>query len=319
MQAMLYRRVGSSGLQVSAVSLGTWLTFGETMPNDVAVACLERAVANGINFFDTSNSYARGAAEEVLGAFLRTLPRGSYVVATKCFFPMGDGVHERGLSRKSVLEACAASLRRLGTETVDLYLCHRYDAGVPLAETVRAMGDLIRQGKIHYWGVSRWTSEQIADAVRTADDLGVDRPISNQPRYNMLDREIETGGVLETCVRYGIGIIAHSPLAQGLLTGKYNGHRVPAGSRADTEGAKDWLMPRLAGGDVAKVERLSAIAAEAGIPLPELALRWCLQEPIVATVITGASRPEQVDYNCRAAEGTIPEDVLARIDAVLRD
>lgn len=316
---MQYRRVGSSGLKVSAVSLGTWLTFGETMRDEVARACLERALANGVNFFDTSNSYAGGRAEEVLGAFLRPLPRGAYVVATKCFFPMGDGVDERGLSRKSVFEACAASLRRLGTDTIDLYQCHRFDPDVPLAETVRAMSDLIRQGKILYWGVSRWTSEQITDAIRTADELGVDRPISNQPRYNMLDREIETTGVLETCVQHGIGILAHSPLAQGLLTGKYNRHAIPSGSRAATEGAKDWLAPRLAGDDVTRAERLAAIAGETGMALPELALRWCLRHPIVSTVITGASRPEQVDYNCRAAEGTIPDDVLARIDAVPRD
>jgi aryl-alcohol dehydrogenase-like predicted oxidoreductase len=217
---------------VSEIGLGSWLTYGVGVEADRAKACVARAYELGVNFFDTADVYGRGAAEEVMGQALAGFPRSSYVLATKVYFPVGDGPNDRGLSRKHIMEQCAASLRRLGTDYLDLYQCHRYDDETPLEETLRALDDLVRQGKVHYVGVSEWTATQIGDALALADELGLDRLVSNQPEYSILRRRIEAE-VLPLCAREGVGQVVWSPLAQGVLTGKYRkGQAPPADSRA---------------------------------------------------------------------------------------
>jgi aryl-alcohol dehydrogenase-like predicted oxidoreductase len=214
-----YRRLGGSGLKVSEIALGSWLTYGGSVAEERARECIRRAYELGINFFDTANVYARGAAEEIVGRALKGFARESYVLATKVYFPMGEGPNDRGLSRKHIMEQCHASLRRLGVDYVDLYQCHRYDTETPLEETLRALDDLVRQGKVLYVGVSEWSAGQISEALRIADEMGFDRIVSNQPCYNMIQRHIERR-VMPLCEVEGVGQVVFSPLAQGVLTGK---------------------------------------------------------------------------------------------------
>src|SRR3954469_8242153 len=217
---MNYRHLGASGLRVSEIALGSWLTYGGTVEDDSAVACIHRAFEQGVNFFDTANVYRRGEAEKVVGRARAGIDRDDYVLATKVYFPMGEGPNDRGLSRKHIMEQCNASLRRLGTDYIDLYQCHRYDTETPLEETLRALDDLVSQGKVLYVGVSEWSATQISDAVYMAREYNLDRIVSNQPIYNMLTRYIERD-VIPLCEREGIGQVVFSPLAQGILTGKY--------------------------------------------------------------------------------------------------
>lgn len=234
---MQYRRLGKSGLKVSEIGLGSWLTYGATVDKEEAKKIIRRAYEAGVNFFDTANVYARGAAEVVVGEALRDFPRESYVLATKAFWPMGDGPNDRGLSRKHIMEQCHASLRRLGVDYVDLFYCHRYDPETPLEETLRALDDLVTQGKVLYVGVSEWTAAQIAEAVHLARQLNLDPIVVNQPNYSLINRRIETE-IMPLCAREGIGIVPFSPLGQGILTGKYRpGEEPPPGSRgADPAG-----------------------------------------------------------------------------------
>src|SRR3989449_10375172 len=229
---MQYRRLGRAGVRVSTIALGSWLTYGSSVAEESAIECIHKAYEIGINFFDTANVYNRGAAEQVVGRALKDFSRDSFVVATKVYFPMGDGPNDHGLSRKHIMEQCHASLRRLGTDYIDLYQCHRYDPEVPLEETLRALDDLVTQGKVLYVGVSEWSATQIADGVYTARELNLDRIVSNQPVYNMLKRYVERE-VLPLCEREGICQVVFSPLAQGVLTGKYKPGQAPAqGTRA---------------------------------------------------------------------------------------
>jgi aryl-alcohol dehydrogenase-like predicted oxidoreductase len=214
-----YRRLGGSGVKVSEISLGSWLTYGGSVAEEQATACINRAYEIGINFFDTANVYMRGAAEEIVGRALRNVERDSYFLATKVYFPMGEGPNDSGLSRKHITEQCHASLKRLGVDYVDLFQCHRYDENTPLEETLRALDDLVRQGKVLYVGVSEWTADQISDASKIAKEMNLDRIVSNQPQYNMIQRRIEAE-VIPLCEREGIGQVVFSPLAQGVLTGK---------------------------------------------------------------------------------------------------
>jgi aryl-alcohol dehydrogenase-like predicted oxidoreductase len=231
-EIMEYRRLGKAGVKVSEVALGSWLTYGGATENETATQCIHRAYEVGINFFDTANVYARGESEKVVGAALKNFARDSYVLATKVFFPMGDGPNDRGLSRKHIMEQCHLSLKRLGTDYIDLYQCHRYDENVPLEETLRALDDLVSQGKVLYVGVSEWSAAQIGDALQLADKMNLDRIVSNQPYYNMMGRGLEEE-VLPLCEREGIGQVVFSPLAQGVLTGKYKpGQKPPEGTRA---------------------------------------------------------------------------------------
>jgi aryl-alcohol dehydrogenase-like predicted oxidoreductase len=315
-----YRKLGKWGVKVSEVSLGSWLTYGGATEEETARACVEKAYDLGINFFDTANVYARGKSEEVVGRSLAAYRRDSYVLATKVFFPMGDGPNDRGLSRKHIFEQCHLSLERLGTDYIDLYQCHRYDTETPLEETLTALSDLVAQGKVLYYGVSQWSAGQIAhatDVIRMSG--GRLYPIaSNQPVYNAVNRDLEKE-VLPLCGREGIGLVVYSPLAQGLLTGKYKpGQPLPEGSRAADPKQNQFLNKgELDQALLTRIDALNPIAESKGISLSQLALAWCLRKPEVSSVIIGASRPAQVEDNAAASGVTLTPDEIARIDSTL--
>ncbi|MGD1994628.1 MAG: aldo/keto reductase family protein [Anaerolineae bacterium] len=311
---MNYRRLGKAGVKVSEIALGSWLTFGEAVDEDVTRACVKTAVSNGVNFLDSADVYANGEAERVLGRVIKELGlcRRHLVISSKAWWPMSDDVNDRGLSRKHVVESVEDSLRRLGTDYLDLFFCHRYDPDVPLEEVVRTMEDLVRQGKVLYWGTSVWSAAQLEAAVGMARNLNAYLPRVEQPRYNMLDRHIEPE-IMPTCARHGIGLTVYSPLAQGLLTGKYN-DGIPQGSRADQG---DWLSGELTEENLVKVRQLTEIAQDLGITMAQLALAWILRRPEVSSVITGASRPGHVLDNVQAAEVELSDDVLEEIEGVL--
>lgn len=311
---MQYRKLGKTGLKVSEISLGSWLTYGGYVEQDNAVKSIHKAYELGINFFDTANVYERGAAEKVVGEALKKYPRDSYVLATKVFGQMGDGPNDRGLSRKHVMEQCHASLKRLGTDYVDIYYCHRFDPETPIEETLRTIDDLVRQGKILYVGVSEWTAVQMAEALAVADKYLLDRIVVNQPVYNMLNRYIEKD-VIPLGQSKGIGQVVFSPLAQGLLSGKYKSVTdIPQDSRA----AKlEGMRKNITAEKIEKVNRLSAIADELGISVGQLALAWTLRQPNVASALVGASRPEQVEENAKASGIVLQPEVLERIEGII--
>ncbi len=311
---MEYRQLGKAGIKVSEIALGAWLTFGGSVGEQDARACVKAAVDNGINFLDNADIYAGGEAERVVGKIIRELGlrRQRLALSSKVFWPMSDDVNDRGLSRKHIMESIEGSLRRLGTDYVDMYFCHRYDPITPTDEVVRAMDDLVHQGKVLYWGTSVWSAAQIEDAVGTARALNCYLPQVEQPRYNMLDRHIERE-VLPTCAKYGIGVTVFSPLAQGLLTGKYN-DGIPEDSRA---ARSDWLDNELNEENVAKVRKLTELASELGLQVSHLALAWILRRPEISTVITGATKPEHVLSNVKAAGVRLDADVLEQIEQIL--
>lgn len=311
-----HRRIGRSGLAVSEIGLGSWLTYGASVDDRTAESCIEAALDEGIFFFDTADVYNRGAAETLLGRVLSEYVRSELVIATKAFFPMSDHPNDRGLSRKHLFESIDKSLGRLRTDYVDLYQCHRFDPGVPIPETVRAMDDLVRAGKILYWGVSLWNDRQIAEAIRVADGMGAVRPVSNQPPYNMLQRDIEDR-VLPYCTDQGLGQVIFSPLAEGLLTGKYAGGKKPKGSRGASESYGRFLRPHLTETNLGLVDRLAKVAAEAEMPLAVLALAWALRHEGVSSVIIGATRPKQVRENVQAAGKKLDDELLHRIEMIL--
>ncbi|QTH45037.1 aldo/keto reductase family protein [Cohnella sp. LGH] len=312
---MKYRRLGGSGLKVSEISLGSWLTYGGYVERENAVQSIKTAYDLGINFFDTANVYERGAAEELVGKALKEYPRESYVLATKAFWPMGEGPNDRGLSRKHVVEQANASLKRLGHDYVDIFYCHRHDPETPLYETLRAIDDLVRQGKVLYVGVSEWQASQIAEALGVADRYLLDRIVVNQPVYNMFERYIEKE-VVPLSERSGIGQVVFSPLAQGLLTGKYtSASDIPQDSRA----AKlDWVRKGITEEKIAKVKQLEGIAKELDVSVGNLALAWILRLNNVASALVGASRPEQVTENAKASGIELSDDVLSRIEEILK-
>ena len=312
---MRHRRLGTAGVRVSEVALGSWLTFGSSVDQGTTTRCTRRALELGIQFIDTADVYMRGEAERFLGKALEGVPRRGIVLASKCFWPTGEGPNDRGLSRKHIFEALHDSLRNLGTDYLDLLQCHRHDPETPMPEIVRAMDDLIRQGKVHYWGVSCWTGAQIADACRTADLLGAPRPVSNQPPYSLLDRAIEPE-VVPVSLREGMGQVVFSPLAQGVLTGKYRGGKMPAGSRAADEKRGMWMKKHLEEEARRRVEAFCVLAGEAGIPPARLALAWVLSRPGISSAIFGATRVEQVEENAAAVEVVIPPDLAQRLDAL---
>jgi aryl-alcohol dehydrogenase-like predicted oxidoreductase len=298
---MNFRHLGSSGLKVSEISYGNWLTHGSQVEEDAALACVRRALEEGITTFDTADVYANTRAETVLGTALAGERRESLEILTKVYWPTGPGgPNDSGLSRKHIRESIEGSLRRLQTDHVDVYQAHRYDLETPLEETMQAFADVVRSGKAHYIGVSEWTADQIRSAHALAVDLGIPF-VSSQPQYNLLWRVIEDE-VVPTCEELGIGQVVWSPIAQGVLTGKYKpGQGVPAGSRATAVG------------------RLEPLAAEAGLSMAQLAVAWVLQNPNVSSAIVGASRPEQVSDNVKAAGIVLDADLLAAIDAAVGD
>ncbi len=314
---MRYRSLGATGLRVSEVSLGSWLTFGGSVDDETSIACIRRAFDLGVNFFDTANVYAAGRAEEVVGRALASLPRDEVVVGTKVFFPMGPGPDDRGLGRRHVTEQCHASLRRLGVDVIDLYQCHRYDPDTPLEETCRAMDDLVRGGKIRHWGVSEWTAGQMEDAVGLSEREGLTPPVSDQPRYSMLERGAEEE-VLPACERLGFGVVVFSPLAQGVLTGKYTSiDEVPKDSRAADPHGSMFLQRLLTEESLGRVERLRPVAADLGVTLGELALAWVLHRPEVTSAIAGATNVTHVEENVRASDVTLEAGAIERIEAAL--
>jgi len=309
-----YRNLGRSGLKVSVIALGNWLTHGGYVAEENAATCVHRAFDQGINFFDTANAYMRGAAEEVLGRALSQYRRSSYVLATKLFWPMDDGPNDRGLSRKHVMEQCHASLKRLGVDYIDLYQCHRFDPTTPVDETLRAIDDLITQGKVLYAGISEWTALQISSAVAFAREHNIDQIVSSQPQYSMLYRTIERE-VIPLCEREGIGQVVFSPLAQGVLAGRYRpGQPPPADSRAASGDAGNFVRTWLRDDVLEGVEKLRPIAADLHLSLSQLALAWVLRQPNLSAAIIGASRPEQIDDNVGAAGVTLDEATLRAID-----
>ncbi|WP_203702396.1 aldo/keto reductase family protein [Asanoa iriomotensis] len=318
---MKHRQLGASGLMLSEITYGNWLTHGESVERAAATACVRAALDAGITTFDTADVYAMGAAETVLGEALRGVRRESVEILTKVCNPTGPGPNDRGLSRKHVMESCHASLRRLGTDYVDLYQAHRFDDRTPLDETLIAFDDLVRQGKVRYLGVSEWTAKQIRAALDIGAELGLrSRLVSNQPQYNMLWRVIEPE-VVPLSLAEGLGQIAFQPLAQGVLTGKYQpGQAPPPGSRAAGDGRAPRFIARVLGDELlTRVQGLRPIAADAGLSMAQLAIAWTLHRPGVSTALIGASRPDQVTENAAAAGVSLGDDVLRRVDETLGD
>ena len=309
---MRYRRLGASTLEVSEISLGTWLSYGEGPERRKLVACIHRALDLGVNLFDTANVYGFGEAERLLAEALRGRPRDSYLVATKLWGPMKDG--DQGLSRAQVLKQIDGSLSRLGTDYVDLYQCHRHDEETPLEETMQALSDIVRQGKVRYLGFSEWPADKIREAQNM---IGMERFVSSQPQYSLLWRAPEAG-IFPVCKEAGIGQLIWSPLAQGVLTGKYDPEAAPPGGArgASVEMSKYtrlWFNPTV----LAAVRRLEPLAREAGLNLGQFAIAWTLANPHVDSAIIGASRPEQVDYNVAAAGRTVDPLLFAAAEEIL--
>lgn len=312
---MEYRRLGAAGVKLSVIGLGSWITFGKQVDLKAADTLVGRALDLGIQFFDTADVYADGQAEEILGKALARRPRTTFVLATKVYGEMGPGPNDRGLSRKHIIEACEASLRRLRTEVIDLYQCHRYDPEVPLEEVIAAMDHLVRQGKVFYWGVSQWTAVQIARCMHAARASGLAAPSSNQPIYNLLNRSLEID-VLRTCEDLGLGIVSYSPLAQGILTGKYSGGKRPPGSRAADREASAFMEKRMTAENLARADRLRQLAMSLGLTAAQLALAWCLRFPAVTSVIVGARTVRQLKENAGASGVPLAPETLAEIERI---
>ncbi|MCL6446123.1 MAG: aldo/keto reductase family protein [Alicyclobacillus sp.] len=316
---MEYRRLGKSGIKVSEIALGSWLTYGTVTERETAIACVKQAYDLGINHFDCANVYGATphAAEEVLGDALQGYNRDSYVLTTKAYWPVGPGVNDRGLSRKHIMSQVEQSLRALKTDYVDIFYCHRYDWDTDLEETLRALDDLVTQGKILYPGLSEWPADRIAAGVRLQRELNLHKFAASQPVYNILNRYIETA-VIPICDEAGIGQVVFSPLAQGLLTGKYKkGQPAPTGSRGATPNMGRFLESAAKDDTLDKVERLGEVAQKLEITLAQLALAWVLRQPSVSSALIGASRPEQIVENAKASGIKLSQETLDEIDAIV--
>ena len=315
---MKYRNLGKAGLKVSEIALGSWMTdLTGSAQEEIAKETVDVAYRNGINFFDCADAYSGGAAERFLGNILKKYPRRELVISSKVYFPTGSGVNDRGLSRKHIMENCEQSLKNMQLDYLDIYYCHRYDEETDLEETLRAMSDLVAQGKILYYGVSEeWGSARIEEAQKIIDKLGL-YPISViQPQYNMIDRYIEHE-LMGTCRKYGIGITSFSPLAQGLLTGKYKkGEPYPAGSRA-THQADRQINEMLTDKNFAIVDELTKIANSLDTNVAILSMAWILQHPEISCVIAGASKPSQLENNMKASDLVIPQEAMGKIEKIL--
>jgi len=315
---MEYRRLGSSGMYVSEIAYGNWITHGSQVEEDAAIKCVKAALTEGITTFDTADVYAGTRAETVLGKALKGVKRESYELFTKVYWPTGTGKNDRGLSRKHIMESVHASLKRLNTDHIDLYQMHRFDFEAPLEESLQAFEDLVRQGKVHYIGFSEWNAQQINDALGIQKANGWTRFVSSQPQYSMLWRVIERE-VVPLSQQEGIGQIVWSPIAQGVLTGKYlPGQKPPAGSRATDKKSGAGMISRWMRDDVlTAVQNLKPIADEVGLSLSQLALAWALQNQNVSAVIMGATKPTQVKENVKASGVKLDHEVMQKIDAVL--
>lgn len=312
--SMSYRPLGRCGTKVSVISLGGWITYGGSVTEEASVGdILAAAFDEGVNFFDMADVYAHGACEEIMGRVLRQLPRHELVLSSKCFFPMSDDVNDRGLSRKHIMESAERSLKRAGLDYFDIYFCHRFDPDVPLEETARAMDDLVHQGKILYWGTSQWSAEQLHEIHQLCGQRNLYRPQVEQPQYSLLARSIIDGGVRHATRENGMGMVVWSPLAGGVLTGKYD-DGIPNDARLANV---NFLRERWYKDDVLeKVRRMKPIADELGCSRAQLALAWALAQPGVSCVITGATRVEQLRENLGALKIEFSENILHRLDAL---
>lgn len=315
---MRYRNVGASGIKVSEIALGSWMTqLTDTAQVQNAADIVHKAWESGVNFFDCADAYSGGAAEIFLGRLIKDFPRDEVVISSKVFFPTGEGVNQHGLSRKHIFANAERSLKNLDTDYIDLYYCHRFDPTTPMEETLQALSDLVDQGKILYYGVSEeWSAARLERAQRIISERGLHPLTVVQPQYHMLDRYIEHE-IVETCDRYGIGITPFSPLAQGLLTGKYRkGEPLPVGSRATWQADKQ-INNLLTDENLDKVEQLREVAEGLGLTMPVLALAWILRLPSISSVIVGASKPSQLESNLAASGVLLPADALAEIERIL--
>lgn len=309
---MNYRRVGKSGLKISEISLGAWLTFGRSVDDKNAEKIIKTAIDRGVNFIDNADIYARGKAEEAVGRFIKGIKRSDLVLSTKVYWPMTENVNDRGLSRKHIMESIDKSLKRLGTDYVDIYFCHRPDTETEVEETVRAMDDLVHRGKILYWGTSVWEADRIEKAITLAEKHNCYKPIVEQPRYNMLDRHIETE-IVPTAKKHGMGFTVWSPLAEGLLTGKYN-DGMPKGSRGvDSSFIKDEMTKS----NIDKIRKLTELAKEHGITMAQLALAWILRRNEISCAIVGATKVAQLRENLGASDVKTTKEFLKKIDGIL--
>ncbi len=315
---MKYRRIGKCGSRVSVIGFGSWLTVGGQVEKKTGMKLIKTAFDNGINFFDTADEYSHGRAEKFLGKALKNFKRQDLFIASKCFWPMSDKPNDRGLSRKHILESVHISLTSLKTNYIDLFQCHRYDLETPVEETCRAFNTLIEQGKILYWGVSEWSKDQIKEALTICEKNNLHKPVSDQPQYSLLSREIETNGVIDICQKQGMGLVVWSPLAQGVLTGKYNSKKVDKNSRL-MDKKNNIFVKRLATKEnLEKVEKLIEIAKDIKISVSCLALAWCLRKEIVSSAITSATRESQLKENLKAADTELPEEVLKMIEEIFK-
>ncbi|AQW21426.1 voltage-gated potassium channel [Lentilactobacillus curieae] len=309
---MKYRRLGNQGIRVSELALGSWMTdVSDEAKQQLAAESIKKAYNNGVNFFDCADTYSGGAAERFLGKTLKQFPRKEIVLSSKVYFPTGSGINDRGLSRKHIMESIDQSLKNLQTDYLDLYFCHRFDSNTPLEETLTALSDLVDQGKILYYGVSEWRPVQILEAQLVIERLGLHPMSVVQPQYNMFDRYIEHE-LMDVCDKLGLGIVPFSPLSQGLLTGKYRkGQQIPAGSRATYQ---DQIQALLTEENLDKVEELVLMAKELNTDLATFSLAWALRDRRISSLITGASKPEQLANNLKAIDLEIPEEYFSRID-----
>ncbi len=314
---MHYRRLGRSGIKVSEISLGSWLTFGGHADETTALKLVHAAFEQGVNYFDTADAYTDGKAETILGKAIQGLPRQALVLASKVFYPTLPGPNGRGLSRKHIVESVNASLQRLGVDYLDIYYCHRYDPDTPLEEVVRTMDDLTRQGKILYWGTSEWTAEQIARAMGVARASNAVPPVVEQPQYNLFTRPRVEVELSDLTREQGVGLITYSPLYFGILSGKYN-EGIPQGSRAD-QAEMGWLRDLLTNDCMEKVSLMTSLAQNLGLTTSQLAIAWILRRKEVSSVVTGATRLEQLDENLMAAEALplLTDEVLSTIDKIM--
>lgn len=314
---MHYRRLGRSGLKISEISLGAWVTFGSQVDEKAASELIHAAYEQGVNFFDNADMYANGQAEVLMGNAIKDIPREALVISSKVFWPTMPGPNGRGLSRKHILESAHASLRRLGTDYIDLYFCHRFDPDTPVEEVVWTMNDLLRQGKILYWGTSEWEPHQIMEAIGVARALNLVGPVMEQPQYNMFHRKRVENFLTPVCRDQGIGLTTFSPLYYGILSGKYN-DGIPTGSRAALE-SMAWMRDRITPERIEIVRQITELADELGATTAQLAIAWILRRKEVASVITGASSLEQLDENLGAAdlEPRMTDSVLEEIEEII--
>jgi voltage-dependent potassium channel beta subunit len=310
---MEYRRLGRSGLKVSRIALGGWTTFGGSVTDEaLAESIIEKAIEGGVNFFDQADIYAKGASETLMGKFLKNHNRNNLVVSSKCYWPMSDDPNDRGLSRKHIMQSIDGSLKRLGMDYLDIYFCHRYDSDTPLEETVSAMSDLVRTGKILYWGTSEWTGEQIENAVQLAKANGLVAPVVEQPHYSLAFRHRVEQEIMPTTSKHGVGLVVWSPLGMGVLTGKFDAGDVVGSRLSETKIGRELYTPEI----IEKVRQLKPIAGELGISRTALALGWVLRTGAVSSAIVGATKPEQLLESLSAQDLVLEAGVVEKLDAI---